>query len=302
MPDDAKDTKKAQRERREQRRKIERSASFRHLREQLMKESNRLLDSTKEMDIDVEMRGIIAKRVHDKLDDLEKRYGIEQNDLVVLRQLALLNRFYPSAFLEKCDLIDQCFQAGITPFELIDLGELHMEFAMSFLYEIRAMRKGFYLARKRKAESQKSKDDRRFAKVYCQYIEKKDTLENLLKKEFPERILSKKGNESYNSLKSAYYRAVKRIGINQELSLEDFLHFFWDKTALLHRYDINGNLLTRTWRFSFKSSTTRSKLGIVRDYFWGINSKKYNGLFEVKARTPYYEMLYGLSPKTDSKM
>lgn len=301
MPDSAKDSKKAEREKRELRRKIERSARVRHLKEQLTAEDNQFLDSKKRMAVDPEMLGMIAKDVSDRLKDLEKQYGIKEDDLVVLQQLALLYRFYPSTFLEKCDYIEQCFHAGIDPFELIDLGELHMEFAMSFLHEIRAMRRGVLLAKKRKAESSKSKDDRRFSKVHFRYLENKGTLEKLLKKEFPDRIVKNQETKSYDALKSAYYRAVKRIGIDQELSLADLLTFFWDKTALLFRYDTNGDLLKMPWRVTFKSSKSRSFYGVIRDYILGANVKNMRKLFELKRQTPYDDMWNGLSKKPDTK-
>ena len=289
------EARKIERERRELRYKVERSSPIRHLKEQLTAEDNQLLDSRKRMDVDPGMRGMIAKDVSDRLKDLEKRYGIEENDFAVLQQLALLYRFYPSFFLEKCNYIEQCFRAGIDPFELIDLGELHMEFAMSFLYEIRAMRKGVALARKRKAESLKTRDDGRFAKVHFQYIEKKDTLENLLKNEFQDRIIKGKEAASYNSLKSAYYRAIKRTGLNRELSLEDFLYFFWDKTALLFSYGLDGELKRQPWRVTLTSSATRSKLGVVRDYILGINAKKITFHYRRMKCTPYDEMWDGLA-------
>ena len=308
MPDSAKDAKKDQREKRELRKKIERSAAFRHLKEQLTQEDNCLLDSMKDLSVDPKMEGMLAKNVSEKLDDLGKQYKIEQHDLTVLKQLALLYRFYPSIFLEKCDCIEQCFHAGVDPFELIDLGELHMEFAMSFLYEIRTMLRGVYLAKKRKLASQKSKDDRRFSKVYFRYIERKvkekgkNTLEKLLKKEFPERIAKNKEVESYNALKSAYYRAIKRIGVNRELSLEDLLYFFWDKTALLFRYDTSGDLLKMPWRVTLTSSKTRSNYGVIRDYILGINAGKIKETIELRRRTPYDGMWNNFSKKADTGM
>lgn len=296
MSDNARDARKAEREKREARKRAERTAYVRHLKKELAAKTNQFLNSRKDISVDPEMRGRIDEKVESKLVELadlmkKNKIEMEKSDLMALRELALLYRYYPSVFLEKCTRIEQCINAGIDPFDLIHLGMRHMEFCMSFLYEIEKMYRGTFLAKKRKAITLKDEKSRRFAKVFYKYREGKGKLEKLLKEEFPEYFKSMDfDGSSYNRLKSAYYRAIKKNVSEQKLLFNDLLQFFWEKTAILFCYNIDGEFLTLPYRVVFKSSKTRSKLGIIRDYMFGIKGKGITENFVLKKKCPYEEM------------
>ena len=101
MSDNARNIRKAEREKREARKRAERNADVRHLKEELMAGENQMLDSYKKVDIDPHMLGFIDKSVANKLAELEKRYKIRPDQSDMLTQLALLYRFYPDFFLEN---------------------------------------------------------------------------------------------------------------------------------------------------------------------------------------------------------